>query len=353
MLRTLFKLLLWLTVLALAAAGGAWWWLQHPLQLSAPKVEVAVPNGASLRTAANRAVQSGVKLPPDLLYAYFRLQGREQTIKPGDYEVTRGMTAGDLLDKLIRGDRIVLTVTLVEGWTFRQGRAALARAENLSQDTAEMTGEQIMKALGKPGVAPEGRFFPDTYHYAKNSGDLAVLRQSMQLMDRRLQAAWDARAPNLPLKTADEALVLASIVEKETGQAKDRPEIAGVFINRLRIGMRLQTDPTVIYGLGERFDGDLKRSHLTADTAFNTYTRAGLPPTPIAMPGKASLMAAVQPASTRALYFVARGDGSSHFSRSLDEHNRAVNQFQRGGGGLAGNAPAATSSGASAAAGGN
>ena len=353
MLRTLFKLLLWLTVLALAAAGGAWWWLQQPLQLSAPKVEVAVPNGASLRTAANRAVQSGVKLPPDLLYAYFRLQGREQTIKPGDYEVTRGMTAGDLLDKLIRGDRIVLTVTLVEGWTFRQVRAALARAENLSQDTAEMTGEQIMKALGKPGVAPEGRFFPDTYHYAKNSGDLAVLRQSMQLMDRRLQAAWDARAPNLPLKTADEALVLASIVEKETGQAKDRPEIAGVFINRLRIGMRLQTDPTVIYGLGERFDGDLKRSHLTADTAFNTYTRAGLPPTPIAMPGKASLMAAVQPASTRALYFVARGDGSSHFSRSLDEHNRAVNQFQRGGGGLAGNAPAVTSSGASAAAGAN
>ncbi len=340
-------------MLAAALAGGVWWWLQQPLQLSAPKVEVAVPNGASLRTAANRAVQSGVKLPPDLLYAYFRLQGREQTIKPGDYEVTRGMTAGDLLDKLIRGDRIVLTVTLVEGWTFRQVRAALARAENLSQDTAEMTGEQIMKALGKPGVAPEGRFFPDTYHYAKNSGDLAVLRQSMQLMDRRLQAAWDARAPNLPLKTADEALVLASIVEKETGQAKDRPEIAGVFINRLRIGMRLQTDPTVIYGLGERFDGDLKRSHLTADTAFNTYTRAGLPPTPIAMPGKASLMAAVQPASTRALYFVARGDGSSHFSRSLDEHNRAVNQFQRGGGGLAGNAPAVTSSGASAAAGAN
>ena len=195
-----------------------------------------------------------------------------------------------------------------------------------------MTGEQIMKALGRPGVSPEGRFFPDTYNYAKNSGDLAVLRQSMQLMDRRLQAAWDARAPNLPLKSADEALILASIVEKETGQAKDRPEIAGVFINRLRIGMRLQTDPTVIYGLGDSFAGDLKRSHLTADTPFNTYTRAGLPPTPISMPGKASLIAAVQPAPTKALYFVARGDGSSHFSPSLDEHNRAVNRYQRGGG---------------------
>ena len=330
MLRTLFKLLLCLTVLALAAAGGAWWWLQQPLQLSAPKVEVAVPNGASLRTAANRAVQSGVKLPPDLLYAYFRLQGREQTIKPGDYEVTRGMTAGDLLDKLIRGDRIVLTVTLVEGWTFRQVRAALARAENLSQDTAEMTGEQIMKALGKPGVAPEGRFFPDTYHYAKNSGDLAVLRQSMQLMDRRLQAAWDMRAPNLPLKSVDDALVLASIVEKETGRASDRAQIAGVFANRLRIGMLLQTDPTVIYGLGEKFDGNLRRSDLQLDTPWNTYTRAGLPPTPIAMPGKASLLAAVQPEPTQALYFVAKGDGTSQFSESLQDHNRAVNRYQRG-----------------------
>ncbi|HNO41272.1 MAG TPA: endolytic transglycosylase MltG, partial [Ottowia sp.] len=157
------------------------------------------------------------------------------------------------------------------------------------------------------------------------------LRQSMQLMEQRLQAAWDARAPDLPLKSADEALVLASIVEKETGRAQDRAEIAGVFINRLRIGMRLQTDPSVIYGLGEGFDGDLKRSHLSADTPYNTYTRAGLPPTPIAMPGKAALLAAVQPAATQALYFVARGDGSSHFSRTLDEHNRAVQRYQRGG----------------------
>ena len=347
LLRTLFKLLFLLIVLAVAAAGGAWWWLQQPLTLSAPKVEVSVPNGASLRTAANRAVQGGVKLPAELLYAYFRVKGHEQTIKPGEYEVTQGMIAGDLLDKLIRGDRIVLAVTLVEGWTFKQFRAALAKAENLTHDTADMTGEQIMKALGKPGVSPEGRFFPDTYHYAKNSGELAVLRQSLQLMDRRLQAAWDMRAPNLPLKSPDDALVLASIVEKETGQAKDRPEIAGVFINRLRVGMRLQTDPSVIYGLGDAYAGDLKRSHLTSDTPFNTYTRAGLPPTPIAMPGKASLMAAVQPAETKALYFVARGDGSSHFSRSLDEHNRAVNQFQRGGGaGLAAPAASVTSTAA-------
>lgn len=331
-MRTLLKLLALLLALALAAGGWAWWWTTQPLALSADPVEISVPAGASLRSAANRAVDSGVRTNADLLYAFFRIAAREQTIKPGDYAVTRGMTPRELLDKLVRGDRIVLTLTLVEGWTFRQFREALAKADHLRHDSAALSPAEIMKTLGKPGVAAEGRFFPDTYHYFKNASDIDLLRQSMTLMDRRLQAAWDARAPGLPLKNADEALVLASIVEKETGQAADRPEVAGVFINRLRIGMRLQTDPTVIYGLGDQFDGDLKRSHLTADTPYNTYTRAGLPPTPISMPGKASLMAAVQPAPTRALYFVARGDGGSHFSESLGEHNRAVDKYQRGGG---------------------
>jgi len=331
--RKLLALLLILVAVAGAALGAAWWWTTQPLPLAAEQVEISIPSGASLRTAAGKAVEGGVRTQPELLHWYFRLAGREQTIKAGDYAVTRGMTPGDLLGKLIRGERIVLTVTLVEGWTFQQFRAALAKAEHLRPDTQAMSAAELMRTLGKPGLAPEGRFFPDTYHYFKNASDVDVLRQSMQLMERRLAAAWDARAPGLPLKNADEALILASIVEKETGQASDRPEIAGVFINRLRIGMRLQTDPTVIYGLGNAFDGDLKRSHLTADTPFNTYTRAGLPPTPIAMPGKASLMAAVQPAPTKALYFVARGDGSSHFSPSLDEHNRAVNKYQRGGGG--------------------
>ena len=331
-MRTLLKLLALLLLLAVAAAGAAWWWTTQPLSLAAEKVEISVPQGASTRAAAAKAVEGGVQTHPDLLGWYFRLAGREQTIKPGDYAVTRGMTPRELLDKLVRGDRIVLTLTLVEGWTFRQFREALAKADHLRHDSAALSPAEIMKTLGKPGVAAEGRFFPDTYHYFKTASDIDLLRQSMTLMDRRLQAAWDARAPGLPLKNADEALVLASIVEKETGQAADRPEVAGVFINRLRIGMRLQTDPTVIYGLGDKFDGDLKRSHLTADTPYNTYTRAGLPPTPIAMPGKASLMAAVQPAQTKALYFVARGDGSSHFSESLGEHNRAVDKYQRGGG---------------------
>lgn len=330
-MRTLLKLLALLLALALAAGAGAWWWTQQPLPLAADSLEISVPEGASLRTAAQRAVDGGVQTPAALLAGYFRLAARGQTIKPGDYALTRGMTPAELLGKLVRGERIVLTVKLLEGWTFRQLRQALAQAPRLRHDTQDMTPAQIMQALGRPGVAAEGRFFPDTFHYFRNASELDILRQSMQLMEQRLQAAWDARAPDLPLKSADEALVLASIVEKETGRAQDRAEIAGVFINRLRIGMRLQTDPSVIYGLGEGFDGDLKRSHLSADTPYNTYTRAGLPPTPIAMPGKAALLAAVQPAATQALYFVARGDGSSHFSRTLDEHNRAVQRYQRGG----------------------
>ena len=330
-MRTLLRLLALLLALALVAGAGAWWWTQQPLPLAADALEISVPEGASLRTAAQRAVDGGVQTPAALLAGYFRLAARGQTIKPGDYALTRGMTAAELLGKLVRGERIVLTVKLLEGWTFRQLRQALAQAPRLRHDTQDMTPAQIMQALGRPGVAPEGRFFPDTFHYFRNASELDILRQSMQLMEQRLQAAWDARAPDLPLKSADEALVLASIVEKETGRAQDRAEIAGVFINRLRIGMRLQTDPSVIYGLGEGFDGDLKRSHLSADTPYNTYTRAGLPPTPIAMPGKAALLAAVQPAATQALYFVARGDGSSHFSRTLDEHNRAVQRYQRGG----------------------
>ncbi|HOB67662.1 endolytic transglycosylase MltG [Ottowia sp.] len=330
-MRTLFKWLALLLALALAAGGWAWWWTTQPLPLAAERVEITVPPGASTRTAALKAVEGGVRTQPDLLGWYFRLAGRDQTIKPGDYAVTQGMTPADLLSKLVRGDRIALAVTLVEGWTFKQFRDALLKAEHLRHDTQALTPAEIMKKLGKPGVAAEGRFFPDTYHYFKNASDLDVLRQSMQLMEKRLQAAWDARAPGLPLKSADEALILASVVEKETGQAGDRTHVAGVFVNRLRIGMRLQTDPTVIYGLGDAFEGNLRRSHLQADTPWNTYTRAGLPPTPIAMPGKASLMAAVQPAQTKALYFVARGDGSSHFSESLGEHNRAVNKYQRGG----------------------
>ena len=221
-------------------------------------------------------------------------------------------------------------VTLVEGWNFRQVRSALAEEGVLKPDTRGLTDDALMNLLGRPGQHPEGRFFPDTYTYAKGSSDVAVLKRAMRAMDKRLAAAWAQRSPNAAVKTPDEALILASIVEKETGKAADRPLVAAVFSNRLRAGMPLQTDPTVIYGLGPSFNGNLRKKDLQADTPWNTYTRPGLPPTPIAMPGKASMLAAVQPAPTDALYFVSRGDGSSHFSANLDEHNRAVNKYQRG-----------------------
>ena len=230
---------------------------------------------------------------------------------------------------LVRGEESLRSLTLVEGWTFRQLRGALAKAPDLRQDTAELSDADIMERLGRMGQHPEGRFFPDTYSYAKGSSDLKLLALALRTMDRHLQAAWENRAPDSPLRTPQEALILASIIEKETGIHADRALIAGVFNNRLRLGMMLQTDPTVIYGMGELFDGNLRKKDLQTDTPWNTYTRAGLPPTPIAMPGRESLLAAVAPASTKALYFVARGDGSSAFSNSLDEHNRAVNQYQR------------------------
>ena len=316
--------------MALVAGGAAAWWLLQPLAQSAPSLELEIEPGTTPRGVARDVVKAGVQTDARLLYAWFRLSGKDRLIKAGNYEIPAGTSPYQLLQKLARGEESLRALTLVEGWNWRQVRAALAREEFLRQDAAALSDEALMAELGRPGVAPEGRFFPDTYAYAKGSSDVAVLRRALHSMDRRLQQVWEMRAADLPLRTPDDLLILASIVEKETGRAADRAEIAGVFINRLRIGMPLQTDPTVIYGLGEAFDGNLRRSHLRADTPWNTYTRSGLPPTPIAMPGKASMMAAVQPAATKALYFVARGDGSSHFSASLDEHNRAVNRYQRG-----------------------
>ncbi|MDR2128947.1 MAG: endolytic transglycosylase MltG [Burkholderiaceae bacterium] len=334
-MRVFFKLLVTLLIVAaLAASAALWWWPRQPLELAGvARLEFEVPAGASMRTAAQQAVKAGVQTRPELLYWFFRLAGRGQVIQQGTYEVAQGMNAHDLLDKLVRGNRIELPVTLLEGWTFQQVRQALARADGLKNDSAAFSDEALMRSLGKPGVAPEGRFFPDTYRYAKNSSDMNVLRRAMRLMDERLAAAWARRAPDLPLQTPEQALILASIIEKETGLDQDRALVAGVFNNRLRAGMPLQTDPTVIYGMGSHFDGNLRKRDLQTDTPYNTYTRRGLPPTPIAMPGKASLMAAVQPANTMALYFVARGDGSSHFSSNLAEHNAAVRRYQLGSSG--------------------
>ncbi|MDA8456849.1 endolytic transglycosylase MltG [Acidovorax sp. GBBC 3334] len=335
------RLFLLIVLVAFAAAGAGYWWLNQPLPLRAaagtgagapPALELEIEPGTTPRGVAAAAVAAGVDTDPRLLYAWFRISGKDRLIKAGNYEIPAGTTPFGLLQKLVRGEEALRAITLVEGWTFRQFRQALGREEQLRHDTQGLADDAIMLRLERPGMHPEGRFFPDTYTYAKGTSDLAVLRRALHAMDRRLEAAWAQRAADTPLKTADEALILASIVEKETGRASDRGQIAGVFSNRLRTGMLLQTDPTVIYGMGEKFDGNLRRRDLLADTPWNTYTRPGLPPTPISMPGKASLIAAVQPDRTQALYFVARGDGTSQFSPTLDEHNRAVNRFQRGQG---------------------
>lgn len=323
------RLLAGLLLVLLGAAATGYWWLDRPMPLPGATVDLSIEPGTSARGVAEVVAQSGVQVHPELLYLWFRASGQDRQIKAGSYELEAGTTPRSLLRKLVRGEESLRSVTLVEGWTFRQMREALAAAPQLVADTAPLTEQAIMDRLGQPGLAAEGRFFPDTYSYAKGSSDLKLLARAMRAMDRQLQAAWALRAPDSPLKTPEQALVLASIVEKETGRPSDRSMIAGVFTNRLRLGMLLQTDPTVIYGLGAQFDGNLRKKDLLSDTPWNTYTRPGLPPTAIAMPGKQALLAAVSPARTDALYFVARGDGTSEFSRSLTEHNRAVDKYQR------------------------
>ncbi len=329
-MKWLSRLVLLVLLAGAAAAGGVAWWLNQPLPLAGESVELSIEQGELPRDIAQGWVKAGVQAPPWALYQWFRWSGDAKRIRAGSYEIGAGTTPRSLLEKMVRGDETLATVRLIEGWTFRQFRAELAKAEALKPTTAGMTDAQLMEAIGSPGLAPEGRFYPDTYAYSKGSADLAVLKRAHRAMRQRVDEAWAARAPDLPLRTPDEALILASIVEKETGAEAERARIAAVFVNRLRIGMPLQTDPTVIYGLGEAFDGNLRKRDLQTDTPYNTYTRPGLPPTPIAMPGSASLRAAVRPEASKALYFVARGNGTSEFSETLAEHNRAVNKYQRG-----------------------
>lgn len=314
---------------SLGAAAGAWW-LQQPLTLKTQTVDLTVEAGMPARAVVQAMVDGGIRVQPQLLYWWIRLSGQGRQLKAGSYEISGNPSPRALIDKLVRGEVALRSVTLIEGQTFAQWRELLRKAPNLKPETQGLSDAAIMARLGRPGLSPEGRFFPDTYTYGKGASDLALLRRALQEMDQRLASAWAQRTPGSPLRNPDEALILASIVEKETGRAADRGLIAGVFNNRLRKGMLLQTDPTVIYGLGARFDGNLRKRDLLADTPWNTYTRAGLPPTPIAMPGQDALLAAVQPAQTEALYFVARGDGTSEFSATLEAHNRAVRKYQLG-----------------------
>lgn len=326
----MIKRALWLLLLITLSTGG-WlaYFLSTPVALPATPFEFDVKSGITMKRVAQQLAQAGVLKQPFAFTLVARLTGRGSALKAGNYALSGPVTPWELLQKLTKGDVNQIEVKFIEGWNFKQLRQALDSAPNLQHDTLGLSDAEIMAKLGWPNQHPEGRFFPDTYFFSSGMSDLAILGRAHKLMQTQLENVWRERASNLPYNNMDQVLIMASIIEKETGQAAERPMIAGVFINRLHIGMLLQTDPTVIYGLGDRYDGNLHKRDLQADTPYNTYTRAGLPPTPIAMPGIEALRAAVNPAPTRALYFVARGNGTHKFSASLAEHNQAVNKYQR------------------------
>lgn len=328
MFRLLRRLFWLLCIAALAIAASLAWYAFTPMASSAAYPQsFDVQRGVGLRSLAADLAGQGVLTRPWSFTLIARLQGAERNIKAGSYALDGPVTPLALLRKLTAGETELARLTVVEGWSFREMRAAVNAQPDLRHDTAALSDRDLLAALGVGGH-PEGRFFPDTYYFDKGSSDLALYRRAHAALRQRLLQAWEQRAEGLPYASMDEALVMASIVEKETGAPEERPMIAAVFINRLRIGMRLQTDPTVIYGLGSRFDGNLRRRDLEADTPWNTYTRAGLPPTPIALPGEAALRAATHPADSRALYFVAKGNGRHEFSANLSDHNRAVARYQ-------------------------
>jgi len=327
------KIILWFMLIVLLAAAAlvwtGWWYSQQPLKVVRGSANFTVQRGMAMRQAADVVWEAGVRADPRFLSLLARLSGRAQQIKAGNYQVKAGITPWQLILKLETGDVTRGTVLLVEGWTFQQMRAALEKHPDLVHDTKGLSNAEILARIGASQQQPEGLFFPDTYAVNKGASVLSVLTRAYRAMQKRLNDEWEGRTRDLPLKSPYDALILASVVEKETGRHEDRTRIANVFINRLRVGMKLQADPTVIYGMGEKYKGKLRRLDLETDTPWNTYTRTGLPPTPIAMPGLASLRAVLHPEGGDMLYFVARGDGSSVFSRTLNEHNRAVDRYIR------------------------
>jgi UPF0755 protein len=324
------KFLTGIIVLVAVLGAGFFYWSQQPIiKAGSDTIPFTVTAGSGVRGAAQEVAKSGVPVQPLMLEALARISGKASRIKAGSYELEAGMSPQRLIEQLVRGEFAQHSLVVIEGWTFRQMRQAIAENAALKHDTVNLTDAELLAKISTDYQQPEGLFFPDTYLFAKGASDLQIYKRAHALMQKKLEEGWANRAPDLPYKAPYEALVMASIVEKETGQKADRDLIAGVFVNRLRKGMLLQTDPTVIYGMGERYRGNIRKRDLQTDTPYNTYTRPGLPPTPIALPGAAALAAALNPARTDALYFVARGDGTSHFSGSLSEHNQAVNKYQR------------------------
>lgn len=327
-----FSLIALSVLLAVAlVAGGlaayAWHWASRAVEMNAERIQYTVPAGSGVRTIAQVMKDAGIDVNTDGLVALARYTGMDRQIKAGAYEARRGDSPRRLLERMAAGDMVQARLTLVEGWTYQRIRQALRESPAVRQTLDGVDDAELLKRLGSQYPSPEGLFMPDTYVFVPGTTDFDILRQAYRAQQDFLQEQWEQRSAGLPLATPYEALILASIVEKETGRTEERARVAGVFTNRLQRGMLLQTDPTVIYGMGEKYDGRIRKRDLQTDTPWNTYTRAGLPPTPIASPGRASILAALHPESHAYYYFVARGDGSSAFSANLREHNRAVSKY--------------------------
>ena len=326
------RLIKWITLIGLGAAlvlaAGLAYYAKKPLNLSPEAQEISIKPKSSLASIGDQLVEQGVLKQAWPFVLLTRVLHKESSLQAGDYTLNKNVNPYQLLLSLNHGKATQGSITFIEGKTFKQMREKLDKNEALKHATQALTSSEVMLAVTGKTQHSEGRFFPDTFYFDRGTSDLVLLKRSYEIMQTKLQAAWNGRASGLPYKNSDEALIIASIIEKETGRANERPMIAGVFINRLRIGMRLQTDPTVIYGMGDNYDGNIRKKDLETDTVYNTYTRDGLPPTPIAMPGAASIEAALHPEATKALYFVGKGDGTHEFTNSLAEHNRAVAKYQ-------------------------
>ena len=326
-MRAIKSLFVFTLLVALAAGGWLAWFATQPRPLPRTPLDFTVKTGAGVKAVSRQLAEEGVLPDEHSLWVLARILDRSASIQAGTYRLDKPVTPLEILDKLARGDVTMIELRFIEGTTLRQWMAQLAKEPRVKATLTGKAEPEIRAALGASGPL-EGWLFPDTYRFAPGTTDVEILRRAHAAMKKRLDEAWQSKAPDLPLKTPYEALILASIIEKETGVAAERPLIGSVFANRLRKPMRLQTDPTVIYGMGESYDGNIRKKDLTTDTPWNTYTRDGLPPTPIAMPGAGSLQAAVQPAQSEMLYFVGKGDGTHQFSRTLEEHNRAVTRYQ-------------------------
>ncbi len=319
--------LLLVVLIVASGAAGAWYWMHKPLDLTADKIDFVVDPGSSPRTVARTLNAAGIPMWEPGFVWMARLTEQDKLIKAGGYQANKGDSPWLLLERLARGDMSQRQVMFLEGWTYRQMRQALREHPDVKQTLGDTTDEELMARLGSDIKQPEGLFFPDTYVFTPGSTDFELLRRAYQEGQRILKDTWAKRSPDLPIATPYEALVLASIVEKETGHGPDRARVSGVFVNRLKLGMLLQTDPTVIYGMGDAYQGRIRKRDLQTDTPWNTYTRPGLPPTPIAASGRAALLAAVQPEQHKFIFFVSRGDGTSEFTVNLADHNRSVSRF--------------------------